>query len=289
MSPAWPANVVLLILGMALGAASADERPITVGLAPNVSPRTILSAYQPLRAQLEAELQRPVELYTAPDFSTFYQRALKEEYDLFLIPAHMGWLAHLEAGAQPVAQFAKLQEGVVLVRRDRPVRRVADLQGRRVVFADPLAIVTLRGKDWLAEQGLAVQSPLRGLPYFTHHDAALLAVLHGEADAAIVSSVPLLLGPAEVREGLVTLATIGTYPANVFMARAGLPAADLARIQAALLGLGDGSQAGRAFLTRHRLDAVVPLGTRDLKPMDGYARRVRTSLRAMPRAGAGTP
>jgi phosphonate transport system substrate-binding protein len=44
--------------------------------------------YQPLRVQLEKALCMPVEVVTAPDFTEFAKRMLRQEYDIAVTTGH---------------------------------------------------------------------------------------------------------------------------------------------------------------------------------------------------------
>lgn len=71
---------LITVAGVALQplqAAAADL--LTIGVAPHTSARIILEMYQPLRLHLEKAIGMPADIVTAPDFTTFAQRGLKQD------------------------------------------------------------------------------------------------------------------------------------------------------------------------------------------------------------------
>lgn len=278
----WPCAILcgLWFFGAAAHAAP-PGKPLVLGLTPNLSPRSMLAVYQPLRQGLELRLARPVALYTAPDFRQFYLRSVAGEYDLVLMPAHFARLAQIEAGLVPIAKFTPMQEGVVLVAKNSHIKREGDLQGKRIVLVDNLALVTLQAEDWLRVRGLT-----QGGNAFTHHNAAVEAVINGHADAAIVASAPFASMPRDMREAVRVLGTMGKLPSNVFVANPRLSREEIRRLQEALLDFAQHSDAGRAFLARYHYQAIVPLAANELKAMDNYAERVKQIMRAQEWTGS---
>ena len=262
--------------------ASPAAKPLIVGIVPNLSPRSMLSAYQPLREQLALFLARPVELFTAPDFKTFYLRSAGGEYDLALMPAHLARLAQIEAGLVPVAQFIPQQTGVALVAKQSRIRQASDLLGKRIALVDSLALVTLRAEDWLRAQGLVLGGNVPLAAHFTYHNAAVQAVINGNADAAIISSAPFATMPPEMRAAVRIVGTLGEMPTNVFMANPQLSKGEVAQLQRALLDFGHQSGAGRHFLARYRYQDIVPPSASEMQAMDSYAKRAKQIMTGHP-------
>lgn len=265
--------------------AAPSEKPLIVGITPNLSPRSMLAVYQPLRQELESRLARPVELYTAPDFRRYYLRSVKGEYDLVLMPAHLARLAQIEAGFVPIAKFMPMQEGVILVAKKSSIDHVNDLRGKRIVLVDNLALVTLRAEDWLRAHGLSPNGNVSLAKNFTYHNAAVEAVINGHMDAAIVASAPFASMPQDMREAVRVLGTTGKMPSNVFMANPKLSKEERRQLQGVLLEFARHSAAGRDFLARYRYQAIVPLAINELRAMDPYAQRAKQIMEAQGRAG----
>lgn len=254
-------------------------KPLVLGIVPNLSPRSMLTVYQPLRAQLETFLARPVMLFTAPDFHTFYQRTLDGEYDIALMPAHLARLAQIEGGLMPFAKFLPAQFGLVAVRNNSVLHMAADLRGKRIALVDRIALVTLRGEDWLQAQGVAIDSHALTPMHFTYHNAAVEAVLNGRADAAIVSSGPFNTMPKDLREAARILASLGDMPANVFVAHPRLRLAEVEELRSVLFDYARRPGKLKGFLERYRYENIAPVEPDELYAMDRYAKRAKQIMK----------
>lgn len=277
------AALAWLALGMAVSfsaaaAAATDKATLEIGLVPNVSARTLLAAYQPMRAFLEQQLGQPVQLFTAPDFKTFYQRTVRAEYDVVVTPAHFARLAQTEAGYVPLATYRRELSALLVVARDNPIKNIGDLRGKSVAVIDPLALVTMRGLQWFKEQGLQPHIDF-ALRVSAPHNTAVHAVMHGDVDAAIIGSGPYRIMPSELRAGTRILATLGSVPNATFLASPKLPAGAAERIRAALLAFTD-SPVGQKFIADYGYDGMLTVGPDDLRAVDGYAAEAKMRLEA---------
>lgn len=276
--------------GVAHAQARNEKKPLILGVLPNLSPRSLLAVYQPLRAHLQAFLHRPTELFTAPDFQAFYQRTVRGEYDLALMPAHLARLAQIEAQFIPLAKFMPQQYGVVVVGQDSALNTPADLAGKRVALVDQLALVTLRGEDWLDAHGVSSARVVGNAVHFVYHNSAVEAVINGHADAAIVSSGPFYTMARESREKVRVLANIGEMPANVFMAHPRLPASDVDALREVLLEYARRPGTLKGFMDKYRYDNIAPIEHEELQALDRYAKRAQQIMtRAAGMAAGNAP
>jgi len=277
------ATLAWLALGMATllcapPVAAADKATLEIGLVPNVSARTLLAAYQPMRAFLEQQLGQPVQLFTAPDFKTFYQRTARAEYDVILTPAHFARLAQTEAGYVPLATYRRELSALLIVARDNPIKDISDLRGKSVAVVDPLAIVTMRGLQWFKEHALQPNIDFT-VRISAPHNTAVHAVMHGDTEAAIVGSGPYRIMPSELRAGTRILAILGSVPNATFLASPKLPAGAAERIRAALLAFADSSE-GRKFNADYGYGGMLAVDPENLSAMDGYAAEAKKRLEA---------
>ena len=68
LAAAWPARA---------SDAERNAPALTLGIVPYLSTRNLLAIHQPLARSLEASLQQPVQIQTAPDYDTFVKRDRK--------------------------------------------------------------------------------------------------------------------------------------------------------------------------------------------------------------------
>jgi phosphonate transport system substrate-binding protein len=269
-------GLVLLTAPVAAAADASSGNRLVVGLVPNVSTRTLISAFQPMRQYLEQQLRQPVELYTAPDFRSFYERTQGGEFDLVVTPAHFAWLAIREANYVPLTTYRNPLQGLVIVKQGSAINSARALRGKRVGVVDPLAIVTMRGLQWFQEQGL--QS---GADFTVHksapHNTAALAVANGELDAAIIGSGPYRIMPEDIRAQVRVLAAVGAVPNAIYLANGRLPSRQRKALQGALLAFGDTLE-GRRFMDQYGYGGFKTIGAAELKPMEVYSQRVKELL-----------
>ncbi len=165
---------------------AAQPAAFQVGVVPNVSARVIVTTYQPMRTYLERELGQPVEIVTAPDFRTFYQRHLSGDYDLVITPANLGMAA--ERAGQPLA-IAVYEPGIpalLVMAQARPVSDLAELRGKTLALSNPTSLVALRTLGWLGEQGIRPGQDVT-LVHARNDDSLGQLLMSGEAPLALMS------------------------------------------------------------------------------------------------------
>lgn len=264
-------------LALALAAASGlaagqEQRPFVLGIAPHTSARVILEMYQPLRRQLEASLQQPVEVQTAPDFTEFARRALNQEYDIAVTTGHQARLFQVDAGYLPLVTYIADFKAVALVDKNGPIRSAADLKGASVLGLSPTSLVTQWGVQWMKKQNLG-EVPIR---YVSAADSVSLQLLAGEAAAGFTSLANYQKLPAEQQIRLRILAQSEPMVGRVYLLnkrwtreRRGVDKA-LAAFAA--------SEGGKAYFAQNRLDGYRPLKQRELEAMDPYVAETRQVL-----------
>ncbi len=277
----WFAAVGLLWLVATAAQARQEEAPLQVGLVPSLSARTLISAYQPLREFLAQALRQPVELYTAPDFTTFFHQTQRGDFDLVMTPAHFAWLAIQEAGYVPLVTYRNELGALLIVRHDSTITGPAQLKGKTIGVVDMLAIVTLRGTQWLREQGFKAGRDYTQVTVAPHNTAAL-AVARGDIDAAIIASGPYRLMPEDIRSQVRVLSELGVLPHAVYLARGDLPAARRHALTEALLAFGNASPEGRRFMEEYRFGGFKRITAGELRAMEAYAREVKRLMQASP-------
>jgi phosphonate transport system substrate-binding protein len=224
---------------------AATQRPLQFGLLPYVSTRKLFAYYAPMKKYLEATLGRPVHMSTAPDFATYIERARQGTYDLYHTAPHFAAQAEHEFGYRRVSRFMRELDGSIIVARDGPIKRPEDLRGRTMLTPDALAIVTFLGEQWLRDNGLrpGLDVEVKNSP---SHNNAILAVVRGEAEAAVTSAAEFENMPKKITNKLRILTSTQKVPHMMFMAGPHLSEAEFLRLRKAMLAYtADG--AGKRF------------------------------------------
>ena len=127
------------------------------------------------------------------------------EYDILLTAPHLAWLARQDAGYRPLLKYTQPVRGLLVVKSDSPFDEPDALRGRTIAMADPIALAVLAIQAELAAHGLK-----HGIDYRTTdsgtHTNAVMQVINGRADAAMLGLHPYNLMPPELRQQLRVLA-----------------------------------------------------------------------------------
>lgn len=270
------ALVLLLLMGLRTGWAD-DARPLVLGVFPYVTARQIVESYRPVAQVLEEKLQRRVLLYTARDFTAFVEHTRKGEYDILLTAPHLAWLARQEVGYQPLLKYDLSIQGLLVVKSDSPFKYLADLRGRTLATADPIALVVLAGKAEMAARGLRDKIDYQSKDAVTHINAAM-QVINGRADGAMLAQQPYNLMRPELRQQLRVLAETPLLPSLMYLTHPRLPVAEVQAIRKALLDFSASSDAqARKHHSSH--GAIVPIDDAMLLAIRPYALQAQEMLR----------
>ncbi|HEY9199505.1 MAG TPA: phosphate/phosphite/phosphonate ABC transporter substrate-binding protein [Gammaproteobacteria bacterium] len=258
--------LVLLPLIHAVGV-SAGEPPLSLGVVPVESPVSLLKRYAGLRDQLASSAGRPVVVETAPDNIEFVRRCAQGRYDIVLTGPHLALLA-AESGHYQVRLVAQPPlTAQVVIARNGTTRTLADLSGRRVAIPPQHSLIALVGRHYLGEQGLTGAQEPAWRVYHTHN-AAVQAVLAGEADAAVVNSYTY----ARLRNTGMALRSLGgsaTLPGLAVLFAERMPAAQRDALVEGLLGLS-ASPLGRERLATAGMEGFSRATSEDFEPARKY-------------------
>lgn len=265
-------RVWLAALSLFALTASAEEPLFHLGVAPHTSARVILEMYQPLRLHLEKVLGQPVAVETAPDFTEFARRAVRQEYDIAITTGHQARLYQTDAAYLPLMTYKSSFKAVALVAKKANIRRPADLKGKTVLGLSPSSLVTLWGLHWLKANNLG-SLPVK---YVSAADSTSQQVLAGEAGVAFTSLANYQKLPPEQQRALVILAESEPMAGRVYMLNK-RRATQQKQIQQALLSFAE-SDEGKRYFEQTKLEGYRQLRPGELESMEPYASEVRQLL-----------
>lgn len=263
----WFSLAILLAVS---GLVHSAEAPLTLGLFPYVSRGQLMALHTPLKAYLEEQLQRPVEMITAPNFAEFMTRTQKGEYDLILTAPHLGRLAETRDGYIRVAKTGHHVFGVFLTRKDSDIHSLADLKGKTIMMAQPISIVYLLGVEELRQNGLVPGKDITVIGSLTHNNALYAPARH-ESDASVTGFVLWDKADPEVRAKLREIGKTPGVPGFMLMANRRLPAELIKRIQTAVLGF-DKTIEGKAYFSATEFKHFANIDDKSMRQLDPYTR-----------------
>ncbi|MFT3953334.1 MAG: PhnD/SsuA/transferrin family substrate-binding protein [Piscinibacter sp.] len=206
--------------------------PLSISLAPFLSPNALLATFRPLREHLERTLRAPVEMVSARDFRSQAEAVRSGQHDAAMLPAHVARLAMLDWKFLVLAATIDSLRVQVLVRSDSPVRQALELRGQRIGMSDALSLTATAARQWLREQGLAGALEIVTL---SSMNSALHALERGEVAVVIGAETQLRALPPETPRNFRVLATAAEIPGPIYVAHPRLPEAQRAALRAALL------------------------------------------------------
>jgi phosphonate transport system substrate-binding protein len=271
--------LVLIVSPTAWGAAGAAG-PLILAVHPYLPAPEIQKRFAPLASHLGRVLGRAVEVRVGQDYDQHIAAIGQDEVDIALLgPASYVRMVDRYGKKPLLARFqvgddARLY-GVIAVMRDSPFKRLEDLRGRRFAFGDPESTMShLVPRYLLLQAGLPLDA-LGEYRYLGSHRNVALGVLSGDFDAGAMKRE---VYDEYAARGLRALAVSPPTPDHLFVTRADLSAAEVARLRQAMLTLA-AQPGGRDVLERLHpgLTALVAV-------KDGDYDGLRTMVRAVERA-----
>jgi phosphonate transport system substrate-binding protein len=251
-------------------------RPLTIGLMPYLSTRTLLANYQPIAVALEQELKQPVQLLTAPDFDTFVKRVLDGDFDVALLAPHYARLATREYGYTPLLLHKAPIRGVLVTSRNKPLSSTEDLRGQTIAVAERSALLVIVGALVLGDEGLKEGSDYQFVETVSH-SSALHSAISGKSRAALISYSTLVLAAPELQNDTVISRELNKIPGQFYIAHSRLPPERQKAIKAALLAF-ENTPEGKLFFEKTKHDGFRDPTREDAEFLDRLLPETRRQL-----------
>jgi phosphonate transport system substrate-binding protein len=182
----------LTLLGnAALAAPNPDPDTLKVALLPDENASTVIKNNQALKAHLEKELGKKVELIVTTDYSSMIEAMRHGRLDL----AYFGPLSYVLARQKSeIEAFAAIKQkgsttyqAILIANVGAGINKISDIAGKDVAYGDKASTSShLIPKSLLAENGLKAGENYRE-HFVGAHDAVAMAVQNGHAQAGGLS------------------------------------------------------------------------------------------------------
>lgn len=269
-------QLILLLPLLCQPAYSAEPNPLVLGVFPNLPPRQIVEVYRPVADALEKQLKQRVVVYSAKDFKTFVSHTRQGEYDILLTAPHMAWLARQETGYRPLLKYTQPVHGLLVTKTNSPFDSLKSLQGRTIATPDSIAIAVLAMQTLIAEQGMQPATDYRTLDAGTHLNA-VMQVMNGRADGAILGKHAYMLMPADLRQQLQIVAETPPLSSLMFLTHPRVRDAQARSIRKGLLDFAAQPE-GRAFIQRGGYGGLSDVSGNELQAFRPYALQMQKLL-----------
>lgn len=237
----------------------------TVAVVPQFQAVDIQRAWGPLLERLSRELGVKFELKMSRDIPSFEADFKAGKPDLAYLNPYHAVMAHQAQAYVPVVRDVTPLAGLIVVRKDAPIREVKELQGQDLSFPAPNAF----GASLWIRALLTERYRLRFQPiYAKTHTNAYRLVLAGKTAAAGGIRATLDREPDEVRQQLRVLFETPAVPPHPLVMHPRVPAP----LRAALVKAFDrmrADPAGQALLAGVLMPRPVPADyPRDYRPLE---------------------
>jgi phosphonate transport system substrate-binding protein len=217
-----------------LGDRQHPGRPIRVSVVPQRPPAATFAVWSPLLQQLGQVSKQCFVLRVAPTIPNFEAELRSGRADCVYMNPYHAVLAQRWRGYIPlVRDGSKPLRGLLVVRKDSPIRSIRELNGQAVAFPSPNAFAaTLLPRVWLARQGITIQ------PVFENtHSNVYRSVALGMLPAGGGINNTLRRERPELREELRVLWQTPPFPSHPFACLPSLAPARREALQAGFLAL----------------------------------------------------
>ena len=267
-----------LLLALPLRLQAQDPRqPLGFGIVPQQAASRLAEDWAPLLAEISRRSGVPLVFRTAPNIPVFEERLGLGEYDLAYMNPYHYIVFHAAVGYRA---FAREQErkikGILVVRKESPYRKPADLAGKTVVFPAPAAFAASILPQ--AEFG-RLKVPIEA-KFVSSHDSVYRAVASGLQEAGGGIQRTLEATPLEIRGELRVLAETPSYTPHAFAYHPRVPPEILAKVLGAMESLA-GDEAGRRLLAPLAFKGIAAAQDRewndiralDIKLLERYSKQ----------------
>jgi phosphonate transport system substrate-binding protein len=241
---------VILLLSLssavALAAGKADPDLLRVALLPDESSATVIKNNAGLKAYLEKQLGKRVEIVVTTDYSSMIEAMRHGRLDLAYFGPLSYVLAKSKSAIEPFA--ARLHKGsttyqaVVIGNVAAGITKIEDIKGKNVAYGDIASTSShLIPKAMLQKKGLEAKKDYEE-HFVGSHDAVALAVQNGHAQAGGLSKTIFetllekkIIDSAKVK----VIAVSDQYPEYPWAMRSDLSPALKEKVRSAFLSLTD--------------------------------------------------
>lgn len=261
----WGLIALLICSGTQVQADHKDQaKSYTIGVVPQFEQRKLFRIWQPIIDELEARTGFSLHLVGSPKIPVFEKKFMAGEYDFaYMNPYHV-LKAHGSQGYIPlVRDGSRRLKGVLVVRKDSPVRDVKELDGKIFAFPSPNAL----GAALLMRADLQQLYGMTIFPrYVQTHSSVYLNVVLGQADAGGGVMSTLTSQPQSVQDKLRVLYETRSTAPHPLAAHPRVPEADREAFKQAWLELA-ASETGKALIAQIPMGESVEASMDDYRPM----------------------
>lgn len=235
----------------------------TFGIVPQYDQRQLFATWQPILNELEKRTGLTFKLATMPTIPAFEKEFLKGAYDfVYLNPYHL-LKANKSAGYLPIIRDRADLRGILVVRKDSPVKSPSELDGKTVAFPAPNAM----GASLLMRADLTNLFHIGFTPlYVTSHDSVYLHVAKGLAVAGGGVEKTLREQEGAVKDALKVIYETRPMPSHPVAVHPRVADPVAQKVRRAFIDM-EATPGGRELLAKIPMNHPVSTAIQDYNPM----------------------
>lgn len=263
--------VLFLLLAIVLLPVTSFAAELKFGLLPRLSEKEMVEGFTPFAKYLEKELGVKVTLVVPKDFDTWTKEAKAGAYDIaYTNPYLYVVVKKAVKDAVPIViasepDSGKELFGAIIVKKDSPIKSIADLKGKTIAATDPGSAGAYLVQMLMLQKAKINKADIK-LIFEKKRDPVAQAVLDGKADAGFVrdDDVEKLKAGADKFRKLGVSNAIPNWP--IFIVKKIDPAL-ASKIKETLLKLKPGDLKSIAVLAPAKIDGFVPTSDKEFAVM----------------------
>lgn len=239
-------NIIGLFISavFALNITALQAETLTFGIVPQQSAKKLAKLWTPICNYLSEKTGEKIQFSTAKDIPTFEKRLLQGQYDIAYMNPYHYTVFHQKPGYQAMArQKDKKIKGIIVVKKDSPLKSLDELDGKNLAFPSPAAFAaSVLPRAKMKADGININPK-----YVSSHDSVYLNVSKSlfPAGGGVVRTFNNTT--PKVREDLRILWTTPGYTPHAIASRPGLNKDIIEKVNKALIGMNTDPK-GQALL-----------------------------------------
>lgn len=229
-----------------------DSPTLTFGVVPQQASSKLARLWSPILEDLSTRTGIRIGFRTAPDIPAFEQRLAAGDYDLaYMNPYHYTVFSQAPGYRAFARQRDQRIRGLLVVRRDSPIKDIAELAGQEIAFPAPAAFAaSVLPQAALRRAGIDIKPH-----YVRSHDSVYRAVVGGLYPAGGGIERTFQGAEPEVRDQLRILWTTPDFTPHAIAAHPRVDPALVARIRDAMVAMAE-TPRGAELLAAIEFDGI---------------------------------
>lgn len=185
---------VLLFLLFFISIPAHSKQVVPFGFCPKYNPRIMYQLYQPFIDYLSEQTPFQFEIKLSRVYEDMIDRLGQGEIDI----VSCGPVSYIKASEKyPVRPILRAlskdrkpyYRGIIIVRKDSPIRELKDLKGKRFAFGQAYSTAGHILPEYYLMKANVQLKDLKQYAFLRHHDSVANAILKGQFDAGAVKDI----------------------------------------------------------------------------------------------------